>query len=509
MMTSCSVDQGLMLSALLSGWADISRADDCLVTGLTLDSRRVSPGGLFLACSGGHAHGLDYLDQAIEQGALAIACEVDDNWPQARVERCAQGLSIPLVTVQQLGHQASAIAGRFYHQPSRSLSVIGVTGTNGKTSITHYIAQALAPDVRCGLIGTVGNGLLGALDAATHTTPDPVGLQRLMHGFRQQGVAVVALEVSSHALCQGRVAAIDFAIAVLTNLTQDHLDYHGTMQAYGEAKRKLFSMPGLRCAVINMDAPYGRDLAADLGRNVHRIGYGFDAQASGAVEQWLRAVAIELTASGMRIEIDGSWGRRTLVTPLLGRFNAHNLLAVLAVLLFNQTPFASALERLARLHNVEGRMERFGGAGQPLVVVDYAHTPDALEQALGALREHVGGRLVCVFGCGGDRDRGKRPLMGAIAERLADWVIVTDDNPRSESGAQIVQQILSGMERPDAARVLRCRAEAIRQAVVQSPPGDLVLVAGKGHETYQLKGGSTLAFSDRDEVLKALSEVAI
>jgi UDP-N-acetylmuramoyl-L-alanyl-D-glutamate--2,6-diaminopimelate ligase len=508
MMAAHPVDQGLLLSVLLSGWVDSAPVDDCRVTGLTLDSRRVSPGALFLACSGGSSHGLDHLEQAIEQGALAIACELDDNWPRERIEKRAQGLSIPLIVVEQLGQRVSAIADRFYHQPSQSLSVIGVTGTNGKTSTTHYIAQALAPDVRCGLIGTVGNGLPGALDTATHTTPDPVGLQQLMHGFRRQGVGAVAMEVSSHALHQGRAAAINFSIAVLTNLTQDHLDYHGTMEAYGEAKRQLFAMPGLKCAVINLDDPYGRELATDLGQDVHRIGYGFDASAGGAVEQWLRVVSIELTVSGMRIEINGSWGRGSLVTPLLGRFNAHNLLAVLAVLLFNQIPFASALERLARLHNVEGRMERFGGGDQPLVVVDYAHTPDALEQALGALREHVGGRLICVFGCGGDRDRGKRPLMGAIAERLADRVIVTDDNPRSEAGDQIVQQILAGMERPDAARVLRRRAEAIGQAVAQAAPGDLVLVAGKGHETYQLVGDLTLDFSDRDEVLKALSEGA-
>lgn len=506
-MNTTSHDNRQRLSRLLAGRAQVDPQVDCDITGLTLDSRQVRPGSLFLACAGIAHHGLEFFRQAVERGAAAVVCEPDERWDPSAIQALAGTSSVPLYPVAGLSAEVSALAGRFYADPSHRLAVFGITGTNGKTSCSHYLAQLFSPEHICGVIGTVGNGLPGELESATHTTPDAVTLQAQLRDLRDRGADMVAMEVSSHALDQGRAAAVRFDVALLTNLTQDHLDYHADMAAYAAAKLRLFTDCEINCAVLNLDDPFADRVLAALPGRVRSIGYSTDVRKVPQTEQWLKATSIVPDPEGMSLTIDSSWGQGQVASRLLGRFNASNLLAALAVLLYRGTPFATALEKLARVETVEGRMQRLGGGDLPLVVVDYAHTPDALEHALQALREHVGGRLVCVFGCGGDRDRGKRPLMGAIAERLADRVLVTDDNPRTESGDRIVAEVVAGIQQPDRVRVVRDRAVAIATAIREAQPGDLVLVAGKGHETYQLVGDEVLHFSDREQVEQALREV--
>lgn len=497
------------LSQLLSGWVDLDDRSDCEITDVTLDSRQIRPGSLFLACAGISHHGLEFIHQAVERGAAAVVCEPDERWSPEAIQALADTLSIPLCPVAGLSTRVSALAGRFYADPSHHMTVFGITGTNGKTSCSHFLAQAFSPEHLCGVIGTVGNGLPGELESASHTTPDAVTLQAQLWDLQNRGADMVAMEVSSHALDQGRAAAVRFDVALLTNLTQDHLDYHVDMDGYASAKLRLFTECDINCAVLNMDDPFAERVLAALPQRVKRIGYSTDPKKAPATGQWVQATRLLPGADGMTLTINSSWGQGQLVSPLLGRFNASNLLAVLAVLLYRGIPFQTALQKLAQVKTVPGRMQRLGGGDLPLVVVDYAHTPDALEHALQALREHVGGRLVCVFGCGGDRDRGKRPLMGAIAERLADRVIITDDNPRTESGDLIVAEIVAGLNDAERAEVVRDRAEAIAISIREAAPGDLILIAGKGHETYQLVGDQVLHFSDCEQVEKALQEVRV
>jgi UDP-N-acetylmuramoyl-L-alanyl-D-glutamate--2,6-diaminopimelate ligase len=320
----------------------------------------------------------------------------------------------------------------------------------------------------------------------------------------------VAMEVSSHALDQGRVDGVDFHVAVWTNLTRDHLDYHGDMAAYAQAKQRLFKAPGLRHAVINLDDDYGRELLAAIPAGVQIIGYTLNPNTARhsvpAPEYLLAGSDLQLTDAGLDLHVQSPWGEGRLRAGLLGRFNASNLLAALATLLALGVSFDSAVQRLGRVTTVPGRMERFGGGRQPLVVVDYAHTPDALEQALRALRGHCHGKLWCLFGCGGERDTGKRPLMGEVAERNADRVVVTDDNPRGEDPIQIVADIMAGMRNPDAAYLRRDRTQAIAFAIAQARPGDIILVAGKGHEDYQLVGTRRIPYSDRLSVMTLLRQ---
>jgi UDP-N-acetylmuramoyl-L-alanyl-D-glutamate--2,6-diaminopimelate ligase len=498
------------LAYLISGLTTTKLDAGCSISSLSLDSRTVQPGGLFLACAGGDQHGMDHLSQALGNGAVAVAYEPDDNWNKQRVEAMAEGLTVPVVAIQKLSQRASEIAGRFYHHPSHHMSVTGFTGTNGKTSCTIFLAQALGALARCGVVGTLGNGFPGGLRSGTHTTPGPIELQRILRDLRQEGAQSVAMEVSSHALEQGRVEAIHFDVVVFTNLSRDHLDYHGSMEAYGASKLRLFRMPGIRCAVVNLDDPFGVKILDRLPAGVLALGYGLKNQdeISERLDGWAWAQEIQTDGHGMTVRVQTSRGDGEFHTGLLGRFNVSNLLAVLNVLLFRGFPLHTALERLSLLETVAGRMERLGGGDLPLVVVDYSHTPDALEHALIAAQAHTDGQLICVFGCGGDRDTGKRPQMGAIAERLADKVILTDDNPRTEDGDWIITDIQGGMERPSDALVQRDRAQAIRTAVAQASAGDLVLVCGKGHEDYQLVGDQRLDFSDREQVLLALEETA-
>lgn len=390
------------------------------------------------------------------------------------------------------------------------LFMVGVTGTNGKTSVTQWIAQALAAmGEKCAIVGTLGNGFPGALTASPNTTPGAAVLRELMPEFIRQGATACAMEVSSIGLHQGRVAGIRFDVAVFTNFTRDHLDYHGTMEAYAAEKRKLFEMPGISTAVLNLDDPFGVDLAARLKGRVRTIGYTLEgALESGAcldncTDSVLHAVDLVETGAGIAFTLDGV----RFTAPVVGRFNASNLLAVTGALLANGRSLKEIAAALAALAAPAGRMETLGGDAMPLVVVDYAHSPDALEKVLTTLRGTAtakGGKLVCVFGCGGDRDAGKRPLMGAIAERLADRVILTSDNPRSEDPLAIIAAIRAGMQQEPTIEV--DRGSAIRQAVAEADKRDVILLAGKGHEPYQEIAGVRLPFSDSDIAKSALGK---
>ena len=492
------------LSALLSDIALVPASADRIVRGIRLDSRRVQAGDLFLACNGLQHRGHDFIPAALTKGAAAIAYELAAGEVAFLPPFAAGGA--PQIPVAQLTQRAGIIAERFYGEPSRELFMVGITGTNGKTSCSHYLAHALHTAAKpCGVIGTVGNGLLDELQAGTHTTPDAVNLHALLADMRAEGACSVVMEASSHALDQGRANGVAFDIAVFTNLTRDHLDYHGDMAAYGAAKQKLFHLPGLRYAVINGDDAFGRELLATLRPEVTAVSYGLRDAIAGVIPH-VRAHAVHLHDEGMRLEVESPWGSGHVELPLLGRFNASNVLAVLATLLIMGIDFADALRRLGRLQAVTGRMQRFGGGTAPQVVVDYAHTPDALEQALSALRAHCRGRLWCVFGCGGDRDRGKRPLMGAVASRLADRLVITDDNPRTEDPAAITAEILAGVDsNAKETRLIHDRAAAIAYALQLALAGDIVLIAGKGHETYQQIGMQYLPFSDQAVVARLLS----
>jgi len=482
------------LRELLEGIARVPGVANREVHGLQVDSRRVKPGDLFLALPGMVVDGREFIGDAVASGAVAIVYETGDGF-------VLRGAPVPAFPVPDLRRQIGIIADRFYGSPSQRIVVVGVTGTNGKTTCTQLLAQALdQPPRRCAVIGTLGYGFPGALNASIHTTPDAVTVHRLMADFIGQGAAHVAMEVSSHALEQGRVSGVSFDVAVFTNLTRDHLDYHGDMENYGQAKAGLFAVPGLKHAVINHDDAFGRRLLSGIGAPLMALSYGLEG---GDV----RAREVHLLPDGLLLQVTTPDGDMELRSPLVGRFNAYNLLAVLTTLLILGVKPEDAATRLARAQAPSGRVERFGGVkGLPLVVVDYAHTPDALEKILLALREHTRGKLWCVFGCGGDRDRGKRPAMGEIAERLADRVVLTDDNPRHEPGDAIIADILGGMRA--SPEVIRDRRTAIATAIRGSGEGDIVLIAGKGHEDYQQVGDERLPYSDREVVRILTGEAA-
>jgi UDP-N-acetylmuramoyl-L-alanyl-D-glutamate--2,6-diaminopimelate ligase len=509
------------LADLLHGIAAPATARDIIVSGLTLDSRRVHAGDAFIALRGSTTHGITFAPAALASGASVILAETPA--PAAYHDKDAAAVrtislpplaregagggrgkaddGAPVVWIDGLRDQVGEIAARFFGRPSEALRVIGVTGTNGKTSIVQLLASALETlGAKAATIGTLGAGLVGAVDAGERTTPDVISVQGLLEKFRAAGATDVAMEVSSHALDQGRVNAVRFALAVFTNLTRDHLDYHGDMNAYGAAKARLFAWPGLSAAVVNVDDAFGRNLASSLPAHVARLRYGLQS-----ADAEIRAGAASSSASGLRFMLHTPWGEGEVATPLLGRFNIANLLAVAGCLGALGYTFAQIHNAISRLQPVAGRMNRIGGERElPLVVVDYAHTPDALEQALGSLRAHAQGRLICVFGCGGERDQGKRPQMAAIAEAGADRVIVTDDNPRGENGDVIVAQIVAGLAHPERATVQRDRAQAIALALREARPGDVVLIAGKGHEPYQEIGGVLHPFDDLDVARRTL-----
>jgi UDP-N-acetylmuramoyl-L-alanyl-D-glutamate--2,6-diaminopimelate ligase len=476
------MSRAMRLADLLPDVAGVP--DDLVITGLVMDSRSVQPGDAFVAIAGFGAHGLKFVDQARAAGASAILFE-----PPAPADLPAPSDAI---AVHGLRARLGVLGDRFHGAPSRDMTVVGVTGTNGKTSTVQLLAQSWSLQGKCaGSVGTLGAGLHGQVVPTGFTTPLVLQMHALLAELRDAGAQAVAMEVSSHALDQGRVDGVHFDVGVFTNLTRDHLDYHGTMDAYGAAKAKLFAWPGLRAAVINLDDPFGRALLAALPAGVRGVG-----MSSRGAQAEVRAENIALEPDGIAFDLLLGDARHSVRSALLGRFNVDNLLAVAGVLHALGETAMTITEVLEQLQPVPGRMNRLGGGAQPLVVVDYAHTPDALEQALATLRAHAPTQLVCVFGCGGERDRGKRPQMAVIAEAGADRVIVTDDNPRGEDGDAIVAEIVAGFARPQAVEVERDRARAIARAIGETGPHDIVLIAGKGHEPYQEIAGVRHPFDD-------------
>ncbi len=464
---------------------------DTLVRGMQLDSRSVEPGDVFLAMPGDVHDGRQFIEQAVANGASAILAE-------APAAGFVDALPVPLIEIPELRLEVGALAARFFRHPSRELHMVGFTGTNGKTSCSRILAQVLRGlGKSCGVIGTLGNALDNSVTDATNTTPDAVSLQRLLAQWRSEGVIAVSMEVSSHALLQGRVHGVEFDTAVFTNLSRDHLDYHADMEAYGRAKLQLFTMPGLQHVVLNADDPFSAKIHAAVAEDVQVIRYTLDdAEAEVAVTQ------PQWHATGVTALWRSPWGSASIDSPLPGRFNLANVAAVLAALLAAGEDMHAALEALRKVLPVDGRMQSLGSGEDVQVVVDYAHTPDALEQALRALRVHVVGKLVVVFGCGGERDTGKRQLMGRVASDWADAVIVTSDNPRSEDPQAILSDIASGLRGDYVLEV--DRAQAIARAITEAESGDCVLIAGKGHESYQLIDGERRDFSDAEHAQRAL-----
>jgi UDP-N-acetylmuramoyl-L-alanyl-D-glutamate--2,6-diaminopimelate ligase len=479
---------------------------------LHADTRTLGAGDAFLAYAVDGADNRPHIETALTRGAAGVLYQPENY----------TGTPDPLKThaVPALNELAGTIASAWYGDPSDAMRAIGVTGTNGKTSCTQWIATALsAHGTPCALIGTLGSGMPGHLTHTGFTTPDAPQLQRSLAQLRAAGAQAVAMEVSSHALHQGRVNGVRFDIAVFTNLTQDHLDYHRTFAAYEAAKARLFAWPELRAAVINADDEAGLRLLASIKGHTRTIAYALEASGPDAAartiaplaDQTLLATKVRATATGTAFHLESDWGKADVEVGTLGAFNVSNLLGVLGALLAADVPFDAALAELAKLEPVNGRMQRLGGRLQndePLVVIDYAHTPDALEKTLNALRpiaQARGGELICMFGCGGDRDALKRPLMGAIAERLADGVVVTSDNPRTEDPHTIIEQIVAGMQQGAKARAIEDRASAILQAVRNAAREDVIVLAGKGHEATQEIMGKKRVFSDQDHARLALA----
>ena len=491
----------MFLSNILSDFIEIDKKYDCILSGLALDSRKVKPGDLFFACKGVNDDGTKYIDAAIENGAVAILSDtVEDR------HACPDARSVPIFYYPDLHKIIGNVAAKFYGYPAEKMTIIGVTGTNGKTSITQFIAKALGMfGKKCGIIGTIGVGFPDELVNTGLTTPDAITVQSTLFDFLKEGAEAVAIEASSHSLVQNRLQSVSFKIGIFTNLTRDHLDYHRTFDEYFLAKKILFQFPSLEHALINIDDEYGRKLITSLPKNITAIGYS----ASGNTLKnnnfpLIQTSNIKILPNGFELNVLTPWGEGELHSTLLGRFNIDNLLAVLGALCVMGFDFNAVVKTLEKLTTVRGRMEALGGGAKPLVVIDYAHTPDALLKALLSLREHCHGKLICVFGCGGDRDRGKRPIMGEMAERYSDYFIITNDNPRTEDEKQIMHDILAGLSSPNLAHIEYDREKAINFAIKSANAGDVVLIAGKGHEDYQILGKEKIHFDDVEKSVIAL-----
>jgi UDP-N-acetylmuramoyl-L-alanyl-D-glutamate--2,6-diaminopimelate ligase len=481
----------MKLAKLLKGMTN--EVIDLDITGLELDSREVRNGDAFFALNGANRHGMSFAEQAVANGAKVIIYD-----PTGWSFPLNSTLQVTYIAIEALDRHLGKIAADFYGNPSRQLAVIGITGTNGKTTCSQLIAQALT---NCGVIGTLGWGEPGKLSPTRNTTPDAFAIHKLLHWFVEQNKQAVAMEVSSHGLDQGRVNAVEFSGAVFTNLSRDHLDYHGGMQEYFQAKLALFTNPALKFAVVNLDDPNGSGVLQALTDKVQCWTFSRKGLVTKQAES-IVAENIRYETSGIAFEVVWRNYRVSARTPLVGTFNLENVLAVLCVLIAMNTSLTDAIARLAALHAIAGRLEKFGGNDKPTVFVDYAHSPDALEKALQAVKGN--GRLSVVFGCGGDRDKGKRQEMGRIAEALADQVFITDDNPRSEASAEIINDILTGCRNRNIT-VLNDRKLAIKTAIQQAAKQDCVLIAGKGHENYQEIKGVKFPFSDQDVVKQALT----
>lgn len=492
------------LDQLLAGFSDDFIPKNILVAGVATDSRQINSGDCFFALAGMQFDGRHYIAQAIAQGAAAVVYERKESSSFQLPDK------VPCISISDLGQKIGDIASRFYHDPTKKMCVVGVTGTNGKTSTSIFLSQALtAMNSPSAVIGTLGMRMPGHVWQTTNfTTPDALTLQKFFSACLTEQIKHAVMEVSSHSLVQGRVNGVAFDTAIFTNLTHEHLDYHGDMKAYGEAKTLLFERPGLSKAVINVDDPFGRAL---IDRYKHRLTlcwYSLNGNLFSKEIPFIYVKSYDCNANGIQADIDSSWGAGRLNLSLLGLFNLSNVLATMGALCLLGFPFQAVLAVCSQFSPVPGRMELFGGGKEkPLVVVDYAHTPDALEKALMACRDHMKSTelaLWCVFGCGGDRDSAKRAPMGRIAQQYSDHVVLTQDNPRHEDSKHIETQILSGMK--DLAKIViePDRKKAIQFAITHARPGDWVLVAGKGHEDYQIIGDQRLAFSDRECVKRFL-----
>lgn len=492
----------------------LEKAAEIVVNGVQLDSRKIESGDVFIALVGAKVDGRQFIAKAIELGATVILVEADKQW---------QGINwidvVPVVAVENLAVQVSEIAGNFYGHPSQQCQLIGVTGTNGKTTCTLLLAQLSALLVKhekntAGVVGTLGFGVLdanalaplsqqiGAVQSTGLTTPDPIHLQKILAELVDQKATTVAIEVSSHSLVLGRVAALQFDTAIFTNLTQDHLDFHGDLASYGKAKAQLLNHPELRCAVINFDDAWAKSLLEKTPAGVSAISFSVNDSAAD-----IYLSNLQLTENGATATLHSPWGDVDLSSPFIGKFNLSNLLGVIAALCSSGASLKNVLDFIPQLHAAPGRMQgvSLDDSNQDMqVFVDYAHTPDALENTLRAIREHTQTRVWTVFGCGGDRDKTKRPLMGRIAEKYSDYVIITNDNPRSEEPSAIAADIIRGLHNPNGCLVIADRAQAIDFAVQQAKSGDLILIAGKGHEDYQIFADQTISFSDTKQARFAL-----
>jgi UDP-N-acetylmuramoyl-L-alanyl-D-glutamate--2,6-diaminopimelate ligase len=503
--TPCSCSLSWLLSSLFikplfdenSGFSDI-----CL-TGLSLDSRAIKRGDLFVALQGAISDGRVFITNAIQAGASAILSETTHQDEHGLIH-IRDG--IPVIAIFELHGYLNALAMRFYFPHNNLHHITAVTGTNGKTTIASLLANCYQLLGRqSAQMGTIGNGLYGQLQASLNTTLDAISVCRSLHDYQHQGAEHTVMEVSSHGLMQGRVAAIPFTTAIFTNLTRDHLDYHGTMQAYADAKQKLFNDFPLQHRIINADDPVGQSW---LKQYPDAIAYGVNAQASIDDQSFFIVKHIRYLAQGITFDFDSSWGVGTIAAPFYGDFNVSNIAAVSCALLADGFSIAQIESVMAKLTVVPGRMEQYFFPEQKLTfVVDYAHTPDALANALKALANHKQqGRIIAVFGCGGDRDKGKRPEMARMAEQGADQVIIVDDNPRSENPQSIVDDIKKGLEHPEQTQVIHDRKQAILHLLQTAQTNDIILIAGKGHEDYQIFGDKKVHYSDR-ECLTALLDI--
>ncbi|MGZ8174762.1 MULTISPECIES: UDP-N-acetylmuramoyl-L-alanyl-D-glutamate--2,6-diaminopimelate ligase [Methylobacter] len=508
----------LRLKDLLIGLTTFSDQDDMPVAGLVLDSRELVYGDAFVALAGAKQHGLAHVEQAVNNGACAVIFDPAWNGRQlAEAFRCDSSTLVPMIAVENLGLKLGELAARFYGDPSQFMTVIGITGTNGKTSCSQFLSQMLDD---CGIIGTLGWGEWGSLNKTLNTTPDALAIQKILAELLKDKKRTVAMEVSSHGLEQGRVNGVTFKGAVFTNISRDHLDYHGTMDAYVQAKLELLNKPGLAFAAVNLDDGYSGRIIAAVPESVQLWQFSAKGKTADSGE-CVSAENIRHKTDGIEFDVRFRDELQRVQVPLFGDFNVENVLAVLTVTLAMEVSLQEAVKKLAGIKPVDGRMERFGAETDPMIFVDYAHTPDALDKVLSSLRKHCKQALWVVFGCGGNRDTGKRPQMGKIAEQWADHVVITDDNPRYENGLDIVNDILAGcrstakdggsvatdMEpvRPAKVEVIQNREQAIQKVVASAAKNDCIVIAGKGHEQYQESNGVCVPFSDRQVVIDALS----
>jgi len=489
------------LKTLLMPWL-VGDFDHLIVSGLTLDSREVVTDNLFVALQGACLDGRTFIPKAIAQGASAVLSQTSNPDQHGFISYVAE---VPVIEIYQLPAILSELACRFYFPNENIHKVIAVTGTNGKTTIATLLANCfILLGKKSAQMGTIGNGLFGQLKSSLNTTLDAISVVAELYDYQQQQVDYTVMEVSSHGLSQGRVTALPFHSAIFTNLSRDHLDYHGSMESYGEAKKSLFSQHSVKHRIINSDDPVGNTWLQDFP---DAIAYGFTAQPSTQNKPYLCVSKVDYQAQGVTFSFHSSWGRGLISAPFYGDFNVSNLAAVLTQLLVEKVAITELETIFPKLTTVPGRMEQYFFPAQGITfVVDYAHTPDALEKALIALQKHKSsGRLICVFGCGGDRDKGKRPEMAKVAEALAEKVFLVDDNPRTESAQAIMLDILSGFNQADGVTKIHDRREAVLFLLANSLPGDIILLAGKGHENYQIIGDTCLDYSDR-ELLASLQK---